>query len=87
VIDFRVSLSFDQPLGRYSDSTATNVDAAFAATQSIAAARTILLAAQLYAEFVRQQFSAGSAQMQSCSRYRSGAALSKVLKGAALCRK
>jgi len=44
--------------------TATNVDAAFAAARSIAGARTIPEAARLYAEFVQQQFSAGSAQMQ-----------------------
>ena len=44
--------------------TATNVDAAFAAARSIAAARTVPEAAQLYAEFVQQQFTAGSAQMQ-----------------------
>jgi hypothetical protein len=44
--------------------TATNVDAAFAAARSMAAARTIPEAAQLYAEFVQRQFSAGSAQMQ-----------------------
>ena len=44
--------------------TATNVDAAFAAARSIAGARTIPEAARLYAEFVQQQFSSGSAQMQ-----------------------
>jgi hypothetical protein len=44
--------------------TATNVDAAFAAARSIAAARTIPEAAQLYSKFVQQQWSAGSAQMQ-----------------------
>ena len=44
--------------------TATNVDAAFAAARSIAAARTLPEAARLYAEFVQQQFTAGSAQMQ-----------------------
>ncbi len=44
--------------------TATNVDAAFAAARSIAAARTVPEAARLYAEFVQQQLSTGSAQMQ-----------------------
>ena len=44
--------------------TATNVDAAFAAARSIAAARTLPEAARLYAEFVQQQLTAGSAQMQ-----------------------
>lgn len=44
--------------------TATDVDAAFAAARSIPAARAIPETAQLYAEFVQQQFSAGSAQMQ-----------------------
>ena len=44
--------------------TATNVDAAFAAARSIAAARTILEAARLYGEFVQRQVSTGSAQMQ-----------------------
>jgi len=44
--------------------TATNVDAAFAAARSIAGARTIPEAARFYAEFVQQQFSSGSAQMQ-----------------------
>jgi len=44
--------------------TATNVDAAFAAARYIAGARTIPEAARFYAEFVQQQFSSGSAQMQ-----------------------
>ena len=44
--------------------TATNVDAAFAAARSIAAARTLPEAAQLYGKFVQQQLSAGSAQFQ-----------------------
>lgn len=44
--------------------TATNVDAAFAAARSIAAARTILEATRLYGEFVQRQVSTGSAQMQ-----------------------
>ncbi len=44
--------------------TATNVDAAFAAARSIAAARTFPDAARLYAEFVQRQFSAGSSQVQ-----------------------
>lgn len=44
--------------------TATNVDAAFLAARSIAAAPTLPEAAQLYAKFVQQQFSVGSAQFQ-----------------------
>ena len=46
------------------ENTATNVDAAFAAARSIAAARTLPEAARLYAEFVQQRLSAGSAQFQ-----------------------
>ena len=44
--------------------TATNVDAAFIAARSIAAAHTVPDAAQLYAKFVQQQLSAGSLQIQ-----------------------
>jgi len=44
--------------------TATNVDAAFIAARSIAAAQTVPDAAQLYAKFVQQQLSAGSLQIQ-----------------------
>jgi len=44
--------------------TATNVDAAFVAAKSIAAAPTVPDAAQLYAKFVQQQLSAGSLQIQ-----------------------
>ena len=52
---------------------ATNVDAAFAGARSIAAARTLPEAAQLYGKFAQQQWSAGSAQL-NCLSYRSGAA-------------
>jgi hypothetical protein len=42
----------------------TNIDAAFAAAGAMAAARTLPEAAQLYSNFVQQQWSAGSAQIQ-----------------------
>jgi hypothetical protein len=49
---------------KWLQNTATNVDAAFAAARSIAAAHTVPDAAQLYAKFVQQQLSAGSLQIQ-----------------------
>jgi hypothetical protein len=44
--------------------TATNIDAGFAAAGAMAAARTFPEAAQLFGEFVQQQWSVANTQMQ-----------------------